>query len=146
LANLLSISPNQIKFLLPVYLVPGLDLSAIPVSISAVSLGRLSAYILFRFEGDTFFKSFSSTLNMFTVFQYSNIATVEFLVISAETACWEKEKNSKIFNEDFYLPLYLPLWSDRYSCVFCPYILFEITYSSRKCLYKRLVYSAHFFP
>jgi hypothetical protein len=28
-------------------------------------------------------------------------------MISAETACWE---NSQIFNEDFYLPLYLPLW------------------------------------
>jgi hypothetical protein len=38
----------------------------------------------------------------------SNIATAEFLVISAETACWEIE-NSQSFNEDFYLPLYLPL-------------------------------------
>jgi hypothetical protein len=41
----------------------------------------------------------------------SNIATAEFLVISAETGCWEIEKeNSQIFNEDFYLPLGLPLW------------------------------------
>jgi hypothetical protein len=33
-------------------------------------------------------------------------------VILAETAFWEIEKNSQIFNEDFYLPLYLPLWFD----------------------------------
>jgi hypothetical protein len=41
LANFLSISPNQTKFLFSVCLVPGLYFSAIPVSISAVSLGRL---------------------------------------------------------------------------------------------------------
>ncbi len=46
LANFLSISPNQTKFLLSVRLVPALDNSAIPVSISAVSLGRLLTYIL----------------------------------------------------------------------------------------------------
>ncbi len=46
LANFLSISPNQTKFLLSVCLVPGLDFSIIPVSFSAVSLGRLSTYIL----------------------------------------------------------------------------------------------------
>jgi hypothetical protein len=36
LANFLSISPNQTKILLSVCLVPGLDFSAIPVSISGV--------------------------------------------------------------------------------------------------------------
>ncbi len=41
LAKFLSISPNQTKFLLSVCLVPGLDFSAIPVPISAMSLGRL---------------------------------------------------------------------------------------------------------
>jgi hypothetical protein len=49
LANFLSISLNQTKFVLTVCLVPRLDFSAIPVSISAISLGRLSTYILFRF-------------------------------------------------------------------------------------------------
>jgi hypothetical protein len=47
LANFPSISPNQTKFLSSVCLVPGLDFSAITVSISAVSLGRLSTYIYF---------------------------------------------------------------------------------------------------
>ncbi len=40
-----------------------------------------------------------------------NIPTAEFGMISAEIACWEsghKEK-SQICNEDFYLPLFLPL-------------------------------------
>ncbi len=45
LANFLSISPNQTKFFLSVCLVPGLDFSAIPVLISAMSLGRPSTYI-----------------------------------------------------------------------------------------------------
>jgi hypothetical protein len=40
-------------------------------------------------------------------FHDSNIATAKFLVISAETTCWEIEKIAK-FNEDFYLPLYVP--------------------------------------
>jgi hypothetical protein len=51
LANFLSISPSQTKFVLSVCLVPGLAFSAIHVSISAVSLGRLSTYTLFRFLG-----------------------------------------------------------------------------------------------
>jgi hypothetical protein len=41
LANFLSILTNQTNFLPSVCLVPGLYFSAIPVSISAVSLGRL---------------------------------------------------------------------------------------------------------
>ncbi len=45
MANFLSISPNQAKLLPPV---PRLDFSAIPVSIFAVSLGRLSTYTLFK--------------------------------------------------------------------------------------------------
>ncbi len=66
---------------------------------------------MFSFLSDTFFKSFSSTVNIFiAIFHDSNISTAEFLVISAETACREKIENSQIFNEDFYLPLYLPLW------------------------------------
>ncbi len=36
--------------------------------------------------------------------------TSEFWMISEETPCWEKERNSQIFNVDFCLPLYLPLW------------------------------------
>ncbi len=36
--------------------------------------------------------------------------TAEFCMISAVTPWWETEKNSQIFKEDFYLPLYLPLW------------------------------------
>jgi hypothetical protein len=49
LANFLSISQNQTKFLPLVCLVPGQDFSATLVSISSVSLGRLSTYILFIF-------------------------------------------------------------------------------------------------
>ncbi len=37
----------------------------------------------------------------------SNIATADIFVISAEIAC--QDINSQTFNEDFYLPLYLPL-------------------------------------
>jgi hypothetical protein len=53
LANFLSISPNEIKFLPSVCLAPAaglLNFSAIPVSISAVSLRRLSTYILLDFK------------------------------------------------------------------------------------------------
>ncbi len=39
-----------------------------------------------------------------------NTHPLKFWMISAETPCWEIERNSQIFNEDFYLPLYLPLW------------------------------------
>jgi hypothetical protein len=46
MANFLSISPNQTKFLPTVCLVKGLDFSAIPVSISAVSLGYQLIYFL----------------------------------------------------------------------------------------------------
>ncbi len=41
LANFLSIPPNKTKFLPSVCLVHGLDLSAIPVSIFTVAIGRL---------------------------------------------------------------------------------------------------------
>jgi hypothetical protein len=41
-----------------------------------------------------------------------NIQTAEFGMISAETACWDIE-NSQIFNENFYLPLYLSPWYRR---------------------------------
>jgi hypothetical protein len=40
---------------------------------------------------------------------YCNIPTAEFGMISAETACWDIERNSQIFDEDFYWLLYLPL-------------------------------------
>jgi hypothetical protein len=46
LAHFLSISPNQTKLLPSVFLVPRLDFSAIPVSISAMSLGRLSNQLI----------------------------------------------------------------------------------------------------
>ncbi len=62
------------------------------------------------FLSDTFFKAFSSTVNMFISIIMIQIATAYFLVIAAETTCWEIEENSPIFNEDFYLLLYLPLW------------------------------------
>jgi hypothetical protein len=70
LALFLSISPNQTKFLQPVCLVPGLDFSAILVSVSAVSLGRLSTFYFFDFKAakwavSSLFKSFLSTVNMF---------------------------------------------------------------------------------
>jgi hypothetical protein len=61
------------------------------------------------FLSDTFFKAFSSTVNMFISIIMIQIATAYFLVIAAETTCWEIEENSPIFNEDFYLLLYLPL-------------------------------------
>jgi hypothetical protein len=35
--------------------------------------------------------------------------TAESGMISAETACWDIDRNRQIFNEDVYLPLYLPL-------------------------------------
>jgi hypothetical protein len=47
LARFLSISPNQTKFLPSVCLVPGQVFSAIPVSISAVSLGRRNLYTFY---------------------------------------------------------------------------------------------------
>jgi hypothetical protein len=40
---------------------------------------------------------------------WENIPTVDFGMIPAETAFWDI-KDRQIFNEDFYLPLYLPLW------------------------------------
>ncbi len=50
LGNFLFFLETKPSFLPSVRLVPGLDFSAIPVSISAVSLGRLSTYILFTFK------------------------------------------------------------------------------------------------
>jgi hypothetical protein len=41
-----------------------------------------------------------------------NIPTAEFGMISAEMACWDIERHNPIFNEDFYLLLYLPLWGE----------------------------------
>jgi hypothetical protein len=49
LANFLSISPNQTMFLPSVCLVPA-AISAIPFSISAVSLRRLKTYKLLDFK------------------------------------------------------------------------------------------------
>jgi hypothetical protein len=45
-----------------------------------------------------------------------NIPTAEFGMISTETACLlgHKKKTAKFFNEDFYLPLYLPLWVKQF--------------------------------
>jgi hypothetical protein len=91
LANFLSKSPNQTKFLSSVCPVPGLDLSAIPVSISAVSLGRLSTYILLDFKF-AIWAAFSLTHMFHFNIHDSNIATADYLAISAETACWEIER------------------------------------------------------
>jgi hypothetical protein len=52
---------------------------------------------------ETFFKSFSSIVNMFI-----SIFMIHILH-SITNSCWEIERNSQIFNEDFYLPLYFPL-------------------------------------
>ncbi len=61
------------------------------------------------FLSDAFFKYFSSTVNMFIslfmiqIFQQLNFSNIgrNFLL--------GNRKNSQIFNEDFYLPLYSPL-------------------------------------
>jgi hypothetical protein len=46
-----------------------------------------------RFLADTIFGSFSSTVNMFiSKFMIQINATAEFLVILAETTCWEIER------------------------------------------------------
>jgi hypothetical protein len=45
-----------------------------------------------------------------------NFPIAEFLMISAETSCSEIEKNSQMFNEDFHLQLYLPLWLTTFGC------------------------------
>jgi hypothetical protein len=89
---------------------PRTVLFCVPVSISAVSLGRLSTYIhTFRFSGcsmgsflsDTFFKSFSSAVNMFISIFMIQIYIAEFLVMSAEITCWEKEKKGKFLMRTF---------------------------------------------
>jgi hypothetical protein len=49
---------------------------------------------------------------------YCNIPTAEFGMISAETACWDIERKCQIFKEDFYLPLYLPLWCGPFGRVY----------------------------
>jgi hypothetical protein len=77
--------------------VPGLNFSAIPVSISVVSLGRLSlsTYILFRFKGAKWAVSSSNSFQCLFVYfntHDSNIATAELIVISTETTCWEIER------------------------------------------------------
>jgi hypothetical protein len=38
-----------------------------------------------------------------------NISTTEFGIISQKLLAGTLKENSQIFNEDFYLPLYLPL-------------------------------------
>ncbi len=48
-------------------------------------------------------------MSLFLLF-LENIPIVVFGMISAETDFWDIEKNDPIFNEDFYLPLYLNLW------------------------------------
>jgi hypothetical protein len=42
------------------------------------------------------------------IFQQMNF---ELGMISQKLLAGTKKKNSQIFNEDFYLPLYLPLWA-----------------------------------
>jgi hypothetical protein len=80
-----------------VCLVPGLDFSEIPVSISAVSAGYQLIYFLdFRLRNGQFLTHSSNPLKyckyVFFNIHYSNIATADFLVISAETTCWEIER------------------------------------------------------
>ncbi len=105
MANFLSVSPNQIKFLPSVCLVLGLVFAAITVSFSAVSLGRLSTYILFIFKvskwavsSDTFFKSFSSAVNMFiSIFIIQILQQPNFCVISQKLLAGKSKENSQIF-------------------------------------------------
>jgi hypothetical protein len=80
-----------------VCLVPRLDFSAIPISISAVSLESISTYILLDFKvAKWVVSSLTHSKKFFEYCKYlyfynhdSNIATDEFFVISTETACWE---------------------------------------------------------
>jgi hypothetical protein len=89
LANFLNISPNQTKYLASVRLVPGLEFFAIPVSISAVSLGRLYQLIYFLdFKVAKWaVSSLTHSSNSLEYCKYiyfnihdSNIATAQFLV------------------------------------------------------------------
>jgi hypothetical protein len=81
LANFLSISPNQTKFLPYVCLVPAFYFSVIPASISAVSLRRLSTYILLDFKiakyADT--SNFLSFLKVICVPTYQHLAVIVFV-------------------------------------------------------------------
>jgi hypothetical protein len=117
LANFLSISPNQVFAVRLSGPRAGLSyhscFNLCSVSRKAINL---FTYLLYFKVAKWAVSSLTHSSNSFRVlliclFKYSNrrsnIATAEFLVISAETACWEIEKNSQIFNEAFYLPLYL---------------------------------------
>jgi hypothetical protein len=95
LANLLSISPNQTKFFPYVCLVPGLDFSAIPVSISAVFLtGRQTWQNVNRKrrlqriqnvqEGKRHQKK--ETSSCFFLLFLEKFPTAEFLILLAETS------------------------------------------------------------
>ncbi len=104
LANFLSISPNQTKFL------PWsqLDFSAIHVSVSAVSLRRLSTYILLglkianfvRGDGNIVKRGWACTSqpHQLSVFG-EKFPTAEFCknIISAETPCLEIERKQPNF-------------------------------------------------
>ncbi len=103
MANFLSISPNQPKFLPSVCLIPGLDFSAIhmlqtlQVFRKAINLYfldfKVAKYAVFSL---THSSNPLSNVNMFvSIFLpkiLHNLPTAEFLVISAETACWEIER------------------------------------------------------
>jgi len=49
------------------------------------------------FLSDTFFKSFEYCTYFYFNIHDSNIATAKFLVILAETACWEIERKKPNF-------------------------------------------------
>ena len=103
MANFLSISPNQTKFLPSVCLVPGLDFSAVPVLISALCSVFRKAINLYTFKilrvlnGQLPLRHILQILFEYCKYVYFNIhdsnsATAEFLMISADTACWEIER------------------------------------------------------
>jgi hypothetical protein len=117
LADFFSISPNQIKFLLSACLVPGLGFSAIPVSISAVSLERLSTYVYtfldFKVANWKVSSLTHSHILQICLFHYSSfqncimLTTTEFLVISADCLLGNGKSIAKFLMRTF--PLYLPL-------------------------------------
>jgi hypothetical protein len=71
LANFLSISPNQTKFLLSVCLVPGLDFSAIPIqSLQCLYEGYQLIYFLYFKVVKWAASSLTHSSNFFRVFKH----------------------------------------------------------------------------
>jgi hypothetical protein len=94
-----------------------LNFSAIPVSISAVSVRSRQTWPninskkrLQRIQNVQEGKRHQEKRHLAAFGE--NFPIAEFLMISAETSCSEIEKNSQMFHEDFHLQLYLPLMAN----------------------------------